>query len=394
MAIASTQTMGAAYKIPEQSVNSTALAGAYIANARGADANYYNPAAMVLNENGAEIEGDLTVIHLTGIDMDNALTGKDETEKELFLIPTFHYISPIVNDTRFGLSVVAPAGLSKRWKGFNKAFAEEFTLKTVEFNPNVAYKISDTVAVGAGLRVVYSEGVVKSTAAASRDLEGDSWDLGMNFAIHYRPTEQLNLSATYRSKIDLTVTGNAELTHALLPDYDGGASVTIPIPAALNLAAAYTFDRTTVELVYERTRWAAYKELDFDYSSPFHPGFAPFDAPIEKSWKDTNTYRIGITHKLDSRWTLMGGFAYDESPVDAEFAGYELPDSDAKIYSLGARYQYSDKLNVGFGLLYDTKKTLKIDPGENTGSSGTLSGGAEFENATAWLLTMGFNYKF
>ena len=27
----------------------------------------------------------------------------------------------------------------------------------------------------------------------------------------------------------------------------------------------------------------------------------------------------------------MGGFAYDESPVRAKYAGYELPDSDAKI---------------------------------------------------------------
>ena len=422
IAVASSQSMAAAYKIPEQSINSTALAGAYVANANGADANYYNPAAMVFNEDGASIEGDLTLIHLTSISVDNDTAGTmdDETESENFLVPTFHYVSPIVNNTRFGLSVVAPAGLSKRWKGFNQAFAEEFTLKTIEINPAMGYRINDQVSVGAGFRIIYSEGVVKSSktkhpgVTVDRDLEGDSWDMGLNFALHYRPNENLNLAATYRTKIDLTVEGDAKLTgtvppvppaHPLfpfvgasLPSYNGGAEVTIPIPAALNLAAAYSFNQqTTVELVYERTYWSAYKKLDFDYDSPLDPfGVfgAFFDTPLTKDWKDTNTYRIGVTHKLDSKWTLMGGFAYDESPVRAKYAGYELPDSDAKIFSLGARYQYSDKLNMGFGLLYDKKDKLDIDAGENNEARGSLSGGAEFKDASAYLFTAGLNYKF
>lgn len=405
-AIFSSQTMAAAYKIPEQSVNSTALSGAYIANAHGADANYYNPAAMVFNEDGASIEGDLTVIYLSGIQSENrtpGFAGSDETESETFLVPTFHYVSPIVNSARFGLSVVAPAGLSKRWKGINQAFAEEFTLKTIEINPTMGYKISDKVSVGAGFRAVYSEGAVKSSDSANfptvpigRDLEGDSWDMGLNFALHYRPVENLNLAATYRTKIDLTVEGDAKLTVAGVTGYDGDASVTIPIPAALNLAAAYTFnDRTTVELVYERTYWSAYEELDFDYAAMFAgPPFASFDAPAPKQWDNTNTYRIGVTHKLNGKWTLMAGFAYDETPVPKELAGYELPDSDARIYSMGARYQYSDDLNIGFGLLYDDKETLDIKARENSANSNSLSGGVKFEDASAYLFTAGLNYKF
>ncbi|MCB1861250.1 MAG: transporter [Chromatiaceae bacterium] len=414
-AIFSSQAMAAAYKIPEQSVNSTALSGAYIANAQGADANYYNPAAMVFNEDGASIEGDLTVIHLSSIGSENStpgFAGSDDTERETFLAPTFHYVSPIVNNARFGLSVITPAGLSKRWKGINRAFAEEFTLKTIEFNPSMGYKLNDQLSVGFGFRAVYSEGVVKSSNTANpfvtvgRDLEGDSWDMGLNFALHYRPVENLNLAATYRTKVDLTVEGNAELFGAIppgnpgagtpLPSYDDGATVSVPIPAALNLAAAYTFnDRTTVELVYERTYWSAYKALDFNYDTPLNAVFtAAFDSPKIKDWDDTNTYRIGITHKLNDRWTLMGGFAYDETPTPEKYAGYELPDTDARIYSLGARYQYSDRLNIGFGLLYDDKETLDLKAGENGANSGSLLGGAKFTDAAAYLFTAGLNYKF
>ncbi|MES9958202.1 MAG: hypothetical protein ABW120_00385 [Sedimenticola sp.] len=40
------QAHAGGYKIPEQSVNSTALSAAYVANAQGPDSSYYNPAAI------------------------------------------------------------------------------------------------------------------------------------------------------------------------------------------------------------------------------------------------------------------------------------------------------------------------------------------------------------
>ena len=38
--------LASGWRIPEQSVNSTALSAAYVANAHGADAAYFNPANM------------------------------------------------------------------------------------------------------------------------------------------------------------------------------------------------------------------------------------------------------------------------------------------------------------------------------------------------------------
>jgi long-chain fatty acid transport protein len=229
-----------------------------------------------------------------------------------------------------------------------------------------------------------------------RDLKGDSIDFGYNLALHFKPTNQLDLSMTYRSKIDLTVEGNAELRYvAQFYGFSGpdGASVEVPVPAALNLAAAYDInDKTTVELVYERTYWSAYKELDFNYDYALTGALgAAFDDPVAKDWSDTNTYRIGVTHKLDDQWTLMAGYAYDQTPVPKSTAGFELPDSDAHIFSIGARYQCTNDLNVGFGLLYDKKDKLVIEPSD--GNSGSLTS-AEFEDASAILLTVGAQYKF
>ncbi len=393
------QLMAGGYKIPENSINSTALSAAYVANAHGADAAYYNPAAMVFNEEGGSMEGNLTYIHLTSIDY-SGTSPSDSSEREHFLVPSFHYVSPSMGNARFGLSVITPAGLSKRWRGTGKATSEEFTLETIEINPTVGYKFNDRFSAAVGARMIYSSGVVKSYAgsgAVTRDLEGDSFDFGYNLALQFKPTDNLDLAITYRSEIDLTVKGEADLRYAAQTYGFGGAdgaSVEVPVPAALNLAAAYTFnDTTTVELVYERTYWSAYKELDFEYDYALTGALgAAFDAPKAKDWSDTNTYRIGVTHKLDNQWTLMAGYAYDKTPAPKNTVGFELPDSDAHIYSIGARYQYSDDLNIGFGLLYDKKETLKLKPSD--GNTGTGLDTAKFEDAAAILLTVGVQYTF
>lgn len=386
----------AGYKIPESSINATALSAAYVANAHGADAAYYNPAAMVYNEDANLLEVDATYIGLSPIDFSGS-TGEYSSKKEDFLVPTLHFSSKKLGESgaRVGLSIVAPAGLSKRWDNpAAKASAKEFTLKTIEVNPSFAVPLNDVMSFGAGLRIVRSDGVVKSDTGTptniSRNLEGDSTDIGYNLALLYKPLKELSLAVTYRSKVNLMLEGDADLNylpsiHPAHAAYSGPASVSVPIPAALNLAAAYTFDTgTTIEAVFERTYWSAYKTLDFDYDSTMNAATVAFGTPIAKNWEDTNTYRLGITQIID-RWTAMAGIAYDYSPVPEATLGYELPDADALIVSLGGRYQLDEHWNIGLAGLIDMKKDRSV---HNSSING------EFTNARAYLVTAGIGYRF
>lgn len=384
--IASATVMAGGYKIPEVSLNGTALSAAYVANAHGADAAYYNPAAMVYNENANLLEVDATYIGLSSIDFDGA--SDYSSKRENFLVPSLHFASKKLGDNgaRVGLSVVVPAGLSKRWDHSTpKATAEEFTLQTVEINPSIAVPVSDTVSFGMGFRIISSSGVVKSTAAVSRDMEGSSIDYGYNIALLYKPVQGVNLAATYRSKVDLSVEGNAKLYSGSTLAYNGDVSVSVPVPAALNLAASYTFGHgTTVEAVFERTMWSAYDYLDFNYPTSIG-GLAPyFDAPVRKNWENTNSYRLGLTQKYD-KWRAMAGVAYDETPVPESTLGYELPDSDAWIISMGGRYQLNDQWNIGLAGLVDLKQAREV---HNSAING------EFSNARAYLVTTGIEYRF
>ena len=385
-AVASSVVMAGGYKIPEQSINSMALSAAYVAHTSGADTNYHNPANMAfMTADRSYVEGGLTLAHLPSnvYTLMDPISGESETED--ILIPFFHYVAPAIGDFRWGVSMVAPGGLTKRWETtYQKAFAEEFTLKVVEVNPSASYKVTDDLSVAAGLRLIYSEGVVKNDATGIGmplvvDMEGDTFEFGYNLALTYKPTDDINLAVTYRSEIELEEEGTANIN-----GMDMDASVTVPLPAALNLAVSKTWnDKFTLEFNYERTYWSAYETLEF-VGTPL---------PISpKDWKDSNTYRVGATIEMDNKITAMMGFAIDETPVPIETIGFELPDSDAKIFSMGFRYQQTENLSWGAAFLYDSKEARTVPSG--VAHNPILANGGGFTEGGAYLTTIGVAYEY
>lgn len=396
--VASTIVMAAGYKIPEQSINSTALSAAYIANTSGADTAYYNPAAMSFMDDKYYLEGGITLAHLPSIeftsDASTAMNGKSKVEN--IPIPYGHFVAKPYGNWRWGVSLTAPGGLSKRWDtAYQRASAEEFTLRIVELSPSFSYKLSDNFSLGGGVRLVYSDGVVKSTYTVSRDMEGDTLAAGYNLAMLYKLPNDINLAATYRSKVNLNEKGNAKLYSGTTLVYNGGASVEIPLPATLTIGASKTWnDKLTVEVDWERAYWSSYKELDFEYDSAIPAPLVPyFDNPVAKNWKDSDTYRLGITYKMDDALTLMGGYSKGESPVPNNTIGFELPDSDATYYSAGFKYKQNENLSWGAALLYADKDSLHIPAGSGNPNA-VINAGGTFDKGGAILATVGASYEF
>ncbi len=386
------------YKIPEQSLNAMALGAAYVAHTTGADAAYYNPANMAFMGEKQYVEGAVTLAHLPSnvYTLGEPFSGR--SEKENIVIPNIHYVAAPMGDFRWGVSLTAPGGLTKRWNTpYQKLFAEEFTLKIIELSPSVSYKINDQFSVGGGVRLIYSEGVVNSDGAGAgkpvkREMEGNTVEFGYNLAATYKPTSDIILAATYRSNVDLDEEGQANLYFGSVgKQYD--ADVSVPLPAALNLSVSKTWNNTfTLEFNYERTYWSAYKTLDFTYNRPIVPGLVPvFDDPLARNWKDTNTFRLGATVVMD-KITMMMGFAIDETPVPVETIGFELPDSDGKVFSMGFRYQQTEALSWGAAFLYDSKEPFSLVPG--VAENPVLANGGSFSGGGAFLTTVGMAYEF
>ena len=409
--LAAATAHGSGYRIPEQSANSIALAGAYVAHTMGPDTAYFNPAAMSWQEDAWQVDASLSYVNLKSIKYDDhtnpAKDGGSKTEN--FFPPLLHVVSKDLNNFRVGFSLAYPAGLSKQWDaGFPKCSTEEFTLKVIEANPTIAYKLCEHMSIAAGLRMLYADGTVKSYAtypymaagtSLSRDMDGQTTEFGYNLALSLRPMENWNIGVTYRSKVNLNLSSsdvrlNYTAGGVTAASYNGHGEVSVPVPAVVTVGTSYTIDDTTVEISWDRTFWSKYDHLDFEYSQnfsdsshPYHAVFYKFDDPVEKNWRNSDCYRIGLTHKCTDRFTAMLGYAIDSNPVPREHIGFEMPDSDAKIYAIGGRYQYSDNLSIGVSYFYCDKESRHAT---NTASS--IDG--EFSEAGAHVANVGFVYKF
>ncbi|MDR3089678.1 MAG: outer membrane protein transport protein [Desulfobulbaceae bacterium] len=396
--MASGGALASGYRIPEQSLNSTAKSGANIASASSADAAYFNPAAVVWLKEGwlAEING--TYLHLTAMDYTDRRSPlyNAESKDENYFIPTIFLVSPEWKDFRFGFSVTVPYGLGKRWYDpLPKTFAEKFDLRVFDINPTVTYAINDKFAISGGIRALYAKATVMSNGmlspemgvSGSRYMHGDTTEWGYNLAIDYKPAKDWNLAATYRSHVDLDYKGDVILKSNMGGGIDTSGNVTVVAPAVLALSAAYTWDKLTVELTIDRTFWSEYEHLDFDYDQPvMNPVLAAaFERPVKKDWDDSSAIRLGFDYALTNTFNIMAGFAYDENPVPEETVNFELPDSDAWLFSLGMRYAVNDNLDIGVAALVDVKEDRKV---KNQHIDG------EFTDCAAVLLTFGVQYRF
>lgn len=372
------------YLIPETSIGAMGKTSANFTGSESADTAYYNPAFMDRLSDQGQWELGAIYIHLDGVSFNgtvNKAPASAVSLSESKIAPFFHYVSPARGDkTRFGVSLVAPAGLSKRWNTpIQMASAEEFSLEVAELKPSVSYRVTDRFTMAFAPRIIRSSGEVAFTHPAGLykcRLKGDSVDYGYSIHAGWAASSVTDIGISYRSKVDMTIAGNASgtLTTAAGPyAFNTHTEVTAVLPAVLNLGFGFTHGRNRWDIAFEREFWSSYKELDFNYT----------DAVIEKAlgasrpknWDDSTAIRLGLTRRIDEKLTLLGGLTWDGAAVPDSTMGFELPDSDAFAASIGCRYKYRQDMELGFAYIYDRKKSRTISSTVNiNGIDGTFDG--------------------
>ena len=390
--ILSSTLFAAGYQVPNNSVNSSALATAYVANANGADAAYYNPANMVYNTDNHEVEASVTYVSLSSINYAPTSGATNiNSEKHNTLIPSVNYVSNKLTDSgiRVGFSIASPYGSTRKWSDQPAiSTAQKFALKTVELNPSIAIPVTNQLSIGLGGRYVIASGDVKiyPSATTNVNMSGDDKGFAYNIALSYKATDKLTLSTTYRSDISLNIKGNADVVLGGIP-ITTGASLKVAIPDNLILAVSYKLStQTTLEATFDKTMWSKVKETNFEYE---HPAVETnLGTPSPKKWKDSYAYRLGITHELDNATTLMCGIAYSTNPADDAYVSFSSPETDSMTYALGGRYNINDSLELGLAVLYADYENRTVTPVNGSGVNGT------FSNRDALTITLGAAYKF
>ena len=278
------------------------------------------------------------------------------------------YMSYRLNERMvLAMSVNSPFGLvtepsNRFWAG--QTFARTSEIKTYNFSPTLAYRITPALAIGVGLQIERIEGRLKSASGVtplSRNLliEGDDVAFGFTAGVNWQPTAGTHIGIGYRSSIDHTLEGRVAIPGSPVGFADAGASIragaTLPEIVTFSIRQAAT-DRLTLLGSVEWTNWNRLERLrvvcaDNTAANPvFCPqGNGQLVRSLELGWHDGWFFSLGGEYKATDKLTLRAGGAYEISPVQAaDERSLRVPDRDRVWASLGATYKWNEKMAFDF----------------------------------------------
>jgi len=361
----------------------------------------------------------------------------------LNIVPNLYVSTPIGTRFAVGLGVGAPFGLVTEygdgWIGRFQAAKSE--IKTVNINPSVSWKVSDAVAIGVGINyqridaeltnsVNYSAGLAQAAQqAAARGLipaalvptivgatpglearaqvDGEDGAFGWNVGVLVDLSPNTRLGASYRSSIEYDVSGNVSFGLPALPTLpaqlapvvgqlaagvnaqlaDGGVKAEIELPDIANVSVFHKLnDRWDIMGDVQWTRWSTIKELRFMRANGTLLSVTP------QNFDDAYRFSAGVNYRLDDRWMLRGGIAYDETPVNSTDRTPRLPDESRVWFSIGTQYKFSPHLKVDAGFTYikSDKADIQQNAG-NTAANGLIQG---HYDADVTILSGQITYSF
>lgn len=419
----------AGFMLTEQSAGALGRAYAGV-GVDGADISgvYYNPATMTLHP-GTQIQAGFVAVGLDlafdGVDNQTGTNRITENGQYNTQAIPHGYISHQLNDSMWvGLAMTVPFGMGTEyddnWDWGNRGISAE--VLTFDFNPNVAWKVSDKLSLGAGMSIQYAAadlkmrdkvayGALTDIGDINGEVDADSWAWGFNLGLMWSPLDNVRFGLSYRSKINHNADGDFTLDN-FVPGKDAGsadqilqgmqgllgnpqnATATISTPAWLMATAAWDVnDLLSLYATFRWTDWSSFDTLDIKSSAldMTHHGVKT----VENHWQDTYLVSVGADLRFTNWWTFRAGVGYETSAVDdPKYRTSIIPDADRLWLALGSSFKATKNMQI------DVSAAWLHGIGERNlwstdGSDGnTPEEIGKFEDLDAYLFGVQLVYKF
>ena len=305
---------------------------------------------------------------------------------ELTPAPSMAYVHDMGDSnwsTGIYLGGLAGAGMKygSHWAG--RYNATEVDLSMLVVAPTLAYQFDDRLSIGVALQGWYSTFEQKLALPnpehggddARAKLDGDDSGVAFTLGAMYELTERTRFGIHYQSEIE--------------PEYDGDLKIH-PVNLEANTNTELTFAQYVRASMHHDMdeQWSVNLTLGWDNWSALDNVLISSDrgnAGLPTRWRDTYHYAWGVQYKLNSKWELTSGVAYDTNPVDARYRTPELPLDRQLRYAAGARYQFSDTLTLGGYANYADLGKGRID---------AKHFGGEYQQNAALQIAFNLNWTF
>lgn len=349
------------FAINEWSAEGVAMGGARMF-AEGDAANVaYNPASIT------KVDGEAFKVSATYISPHGEYDLYGENDKLLEsghnrvhfgFAPGSYYVKKLNDKDWFGIGAFSRFAMVSEFERNSQVSTNAFVsrLDGVSVTPTFAHKFDDKWSAAVGAEINYVRltmeknsvwNPIEREALMPTHTKGESYALGWNAAVNYAFDDKNEMGVVYRSRIKHSMEADFNAYNMTTPygtiDISGDAYGEVTLPESWHIGYSHKFnDRTRVELNAVRTGWDTYKNLDITLSNTTS-GLLDRTLKNPKNWEDGWRYAIGIEHKLSDKYTVMAGFAYDESSIPYNGGDFMVPTGNRKTYSIGARYNDKDQ---------------------------------------------------
>lgn len=257
-----------------------------------------------------------------------------------------YYVKQINDKEWFGIGAFPRFAMVSEFERESMASSNAFfsKLNGVSVTPTYAHKFDKkwSAAVGAeinyvGLELQKNAYATPTMNVGSVQIEGESYALGWNAAANYAFDDKNEIGVVYRSRITHSLEADVK-AYSPMPYFNVKANAygVVTLPDSWDIGYNHKFDKKTrLELKATRTNWSTYDALNVYFDKPV---FGKPNALSDKNWENGWRYAIGLEHNLSDKYTVMAGFAFDESSIPHDGGDFMVPTGLRRTYSIGARY--------------------------------------------------------
>lgn len=389
--LATAPARGAGFNLLEHGARASSLGGAVVARADDLSALFFNPAGLTQLPGLQVMAGVTLIAPSTAIETRfGPFTSTTKMREDLFFPPHLYVSYQVSPRVWLGLGLFSPFGLGVRfephWPGrFNNI---QTTISTLNINPTAAFKLTELLSVAVGLDVMsfnfYHRRVLPLPFPAGFQdtaLKGDSWGMGFNVGLHFKPTDYLSAGISYRSQVKQTVGGNATFFPAGFLNAAMHGSITLPDEVFTGVMVRL-LPRLTLEAGTVWTHWRLFHQFNVDVRNSLGTITEP------KDWHDAWRVQTGLEYRAADWLDLRLGYAFDEDPIPGKFADYIVPASNRHYFSVGTGFRWRQAtLDLSYTYMFMEDKKI---PG--SAAIGFLP--SVYRDRRAHLVGLSLGYKF
>ena len=313
----------------------------------------YNPAAIT------KLDGSYFSIGTTWVNPANNTTfsglgplntGKNTEWTNSYspaILPSMFYATKAGENSWWGIAIYSRYGnqieYDKSWPGrYDTTYSG---IKGVTVQPTYAWKMTPKLSAAVGVDINYMGLVMEKTLQigdVQMKLDGTSIRVGGIFSLMYDFNENTSAALLYRTKIKHTMDADTTFSNPGVKNGTASGTVTLPDSATFGLGHKFNGGKTRVEFDATWTNWATYDALVMAFDNVLGTVASP------KDWKASWRLGVGIEHKLSDKWSVLGGYVWEESPVPDNTMDFTVPTGDRNRLSVGFKYRPNDRSEWAF----------------------------------------------